>query len=100
MADTLQVPRLAFIKPLKFVVTRMSSAEWVVSSGMEPAVNAGAVLGIIQFSAGRFEVTKVGGPRIEFRTCQDLDEAVAVLSAPLHNGLSVGGARMPSRSAL
>ena len=75
------VPCLPPAQPLTTALTRVSSGEWVVSRRMACAGNTAPILGFIQLSAGRYEVTKIGGFRIEFSTWCGLDEAVAALSS-------------------
>ena len=54
--DTVQEPRLAFTKPVNAAITRVSSAEWVVSRGRVLTGDTAVILGFIQLSAGRYEV--------------------------------------------
>lgn len=79
--------------------SELSATEWMVSDASTAVGNTSAVLGFIQLTAGTvsqgtFEVTKIGGSRIEFSTCLSLAEAVAVLSAkPLRRLILVGAPR-------
>lgn len=60
--------------------TELSPTEWMVSDASTAVGSSSAILGFIQLSAGRYEVTRIGGSLIEFSTFPRLDEAVAALS--------------------
>ena len=62
------------------IATALSPTEWMVSDASTAIGNSSGVLGFIQFTAGTYEVTRIGGSVIEFSTVLTLAEAVTVLS--------------------
>jgi hypothetical protein len=62
-------------------LTVFSSTEWLVSDSTA-AGSPGALLGFIQHVGGHYEVTRLGGPRVEFSVFASFEEAVGSLSVP------------------
>lgn len=60
--------------------TELSPTEWMVSDASTAVGSSSAILGFIQLAAGSYEVTRIGGSRIEFSSFPSLAEAVAALS--------------------
>jgi len=79
--STLSAARTRRAITAKYSTTKLSPTEWEVVEATPLAGNNATVLGFIQLCSGRYEVTRLGGPRIEFSTCQSLTDAVTALSA-------------------
>jgi hypothetical protein len=67
---------------LSVQLTVFSSTEWLVTDSTIAAGSPGALLGFIQHVGGHYEVTRLGGPRVEFSVFASFEEAVGSLSVP------------------
>ena len=81
--------------------TKLSPTEWMVSGAPATGGGSAAILGFVQLCVGQYEVTKIGGSRIEFSSFVNFTDAVAALSSKPLRALTLVAAlpRLAERTA-